>query len=245
MDRAPEDHFDEALNWEVNEMLRAQKSEARAWKITWGSLALAALSVAAVVGLTPLKTSEPYVIRVNETTGVVDVAKSMKDSKTTYDEVVRKTDLARYVRARESYSRTLAEHYYTTVGLMSSTDMAMKYQAFYNPQSNPKGSPLVVYGEAGAVEVEIKSVSFINEKAASVNYITKEYEDQLAGTKPRIREWVATITFQYVNAPLKDADREKNPFGFQALEFRRDPVSQSKPVPAVEATPVGLSEGGQ
>lgn len=225
------DYFEQSNSWEADQAIQAWKSERRAWWVAKGAGAIAIMAVGAVLGLTPLKTSEPYVVRVNETTGVVDIVKSMKDAKTTYEEVVRKTDLRKYVRARESYSRSLATMYYQTVGLMSSPEMAEKYQRFFNPKSNPKDSPLVKYGEVGSSVIEIKSVSFINDKAASVNYIKREYPDQLATTRPDVSEWVATVTFKYVGLPQSDADRELNPFGFQVIEYRNDPVSMMKAEP--------------
>lgn len=229
-----ETYLQQSNNWEVDQMIAAKKSEKKAWIVAGSAMGIAFMAVGAVLGLTPLKTSEPYVIRVNETTGVVDVVKSMKDAKTTYEEVVRKADLRKYVRARESYSYSLAEHYYTTVGLMSSPELADKYQQFYNPKTNPKDSPVAKYGEFGSVVIDIKSVSFINDKAASVNYIRKEYSDQSAASRPEVTEWVATVTYKYVNAPQKDADREINPFGFQVIEYRNDPVAITKTTGARE-----------
>ena len=68
-----------------------------------GTVAFA--SVMAVAMLTPLKTVEPYVIRVDNSTGIVDVVESLRDGETNYDEAINKYFTQWYVRYREGYSK--------------------------------------------------------------------------------------------------------------------------------------------
>lgn len=221
-----DDYYKQADAWETSDAATRAKSEKRAWMLAGGLLALNIAQGVALAGLIPLHTVEPYVLQENEVTGHVEVAKSLKDKKTTWEEVTRKADLRKYVRNRESYSRPLATKYYTTVALLSSPEESSRYQEFYNPKKNKKGtSPLQVYGEVGTVEIKIKSVSFINEKAASVNYIRVVREDQLSTTKPKETEWVATVTYRYGMPPKSEDDREINPTGLQVVEYRNDPVN--------------------
>jgi type IV secretion system protein VirB8 len=221
-----DDYYKEAQAWETGDAATRAKSEKRAWWIVGGLLALNIAQGVSIAGLIPLHTVVPYVLQENETTGRVEVAKSLKDLKTTWGEVTRKADVRKYVRNRESYSRPLATGFYTTVGIMSSPEESARYQEFYNPKLNKKGtSPLQVYGEVGTVQIKIKSVSFINEKAASVNYIRVVREDQLSTTKPKETEWVATVTFRYGMPPANEDDREINSTGIQVVEYRNDPVN--------------------
>lgn len=221
-----DDYFKEAQAWETSDAVTRAKSEKRAWWIVGGLLALNVAQGVSIAGLIPLHTVVPYVLQENEVTGRVEVAKSLKDKTTTWNEVTRKADVRKYVRNRESYSRALATKFYTTVGLMSSPEESTRYQEFYNPKLNKKGtSPLQVYGEAGTVDVKIKSVSFPNDKAAMVNYIRVVRDDQMSTTKPKESEWVATVTYRYGMPPTNEDDRETNPTGLQVVEYRNDPVN--------------------
>ena len=67
--------------------------------------------VVAVAGLTPLKTSEPYVIRVDNNTGFTDIVKPISDSsKTTYGEELDKYWLSKFIIERESYDWQLVQN---------------------------------------------------------------------------------------------------------------------------------------
>ena len=72
--------------------------------------------VVAVAGLTPLKKSEPFVLRVDNNTGAVDIVQPISDSQsTTYGEVVDKYWLAQYIIERESYDWQLIQNSFDRV----------------------------------------------------------------------------------------------------------------------------------
>lgn len=219
-------HFEQSMDWETSQAVTIKKSEKRAWLVAGGFAVIALAEGLGLTALIPLHRIEPYVITQNEVTGVVEAAKSLKDSKTTWNEVTKKADLRKYVRARESYSRALAGDYYKRAWLMSSPNEADRYQQFYNPKLNKSGtSPVTIYGDGGTVAIKIKSVSFINDKAASVNYIKIVKVDQLATTRADESEWIATVTYKYGIPPAGEDDRELNPSGIQISEYRNDPVN--------------------
>lgn len=207
----------EARSWETSRVDALDRSARRAWWLAgfFGVLALAA--VLAVSMLTPLKTVTPFVIRVDNSTGAVDVVRAIGDAPARYDEVVTKYFIQWYIRWREGYSRALAQQYYTNVGLLSSPDEQRRYYAFFNPK-NPE-SPLKLYGEKSSVEVKIKSISFINAHVALVRY-TKQVDDG------PLTHWAATMTFGFASAPMSETDRAVNPLGFQVTQYRNDPDAQ-------------------
>ncbi|CAM5532342.1 virB8 family protein [Thauera mechernichensis] len=223
-----ENYLKEARTWETDKVREIEKSRKAAWWVAIGSGVTAIASVFAVSAMMPLKTVEPYVIRVDNSTGIVDVVEALTDGKTNYDEAMNKYFVQWYVRYREGYSKELAEDYYYNVGLMSSTTEQQKYFQFFNPK-NPL-SPLAVYGDYAKVKIGIKSTSFINPTVALVRY-TKEIERGL--DKPIITHWAATVTFRYTKAPMAEKDRGINPLGFQVVEYRNDPDAL-----APAATPV-------
>jgi len=212
-----EQYLSEARSWENDKVLELYKSRKTAWIVASVASSIALVSVFAVAALTPLKNVEPYVIRVDNSTGIVDVINAMDDSKTNYDEAVNKYFTQLYVRYREGYAKDLAEEYYVNVGLMSVGPEQQKYYESFNPK-NPL-SPLNVYGQYAKVKTRIKSTSFIKPDVALVRY-TKEVER--GAEKPQVTHWAATITFKYNGARMAEKDRATNPLGFQVVEYRND-----------------------
>jgi type IV secretion system protein VirB8 len=236
-----DDYLKEARSWETSKIKEIEQSKKLAWRVASASGALAFASVLAVVALAPLKQVDPFVIRVDNSTGVVDVVEALTDGKTNYDEAVNKFFTQWYVRYREGYSKELAESYYNNVGLMSASVEQQKYFQAFNPK-NPQ-SPLNVYGALAKVKIRIKGTSFINPNVALVRY-TKEIER--GADKPQVSHWAATITFKYTKAPMAEKDREINPLGFQVTEYRNDPdalTPEATPFTAPEPLPVPTNIG--
>src|SRR3546814_7815228 len=61
----------------------------------------------------------PYIIRVNQTTGAVDVQTTLTQKPMRYDEAVTKFFLAQYVRTRESWLPAAAEENFRAVTILS------------------------------------------------------------------------------------------------------------------------------
>jgi type IV secretion system protein VirB8 len=213
-------YLQETRTWETDKLRESEKSRRVAWRIASVASATTLAMSVAIAAMLPLKTVEPYVIRVDNSTGIVDVVEALTDGKTNYDEAMNKYFTQWYVRYREGYSKDLAENYYNNVGLMSSSQEQQKYFQFFNPK-NPQ-SPLNIYGPYAKVKIRIKSTSFISPTVALVRY-TKEIERGL--DRPQVSHWAATLSFKYTKAPMAEKDREINPLGFQVMEYRNDPDS--------------------
>ena len=211
-------YLKEARSWETDRVIQAEKSRRVAWRIAAVSAVVSLVSVLAVVMLTPLKSVEPFVIRVDNATGIVDAVSGLDDAKENYSEAINKYFTQWYVRYREGYSKELAESYYHNTGLMSVSVEQQRYHQFFNPKS--PSSPLNVYGDHARVNIRIKSTSFINPNVALVRY-TREIAR--GSDRPAVSHWAATITFRYSSAPMSVQDRGINPLGFQVMEYRNDP----------------------
>ena len=83
-----EKYLKETQTWETDKVQEIIKSRKTAWIIAICSFIVACMAVLAVAALTPLKTVQPFVIRVDNATGIVDVVESLKDGKANYDEVL-------------------------------------------------------------------------------------------------------------------------------------------------------------
>jgi len=212
-------YFTEAKRWDQDRLASAVRSKRLAWTVaaTAGGLAIAA--VLAVAGLTPLKTVEPFVIRVDQATGAVDLARGLSDETgpVRYEEAVSKYFLAQYVRAREGYLDTAAEENFRLVSILSGPTEQRRWADRFRG-TNPD-SPQNLYGRAAEASVSIRAVGFINPEVANVRYRRTVRRAQQVEES----DWIATIAFSYTRAPMTEADRLRNPLGFQALSYRSDP----------------------
>ena len=218
-------YFEEATAWETDRIQRAGKSEKRAWIVAAAALVVALCAVGALAALTPFKTVQPFVVRVDNSTGIVDVISALNEGKTTYDEAVSKYFLAKYVILREHWLYETHKEDYQTIGLLSNAEEQKGYAEFMNPRVTPR-SPLNLFGESAEVKVGIKNISFINDQVAMVRY-TKTVER--SGERGIPTHWVATFPFTYFPAPMKEKDRLINPLGFQVIGgYRNDPETVSE-----------------
>ena len=234
-----ESYFDDTKTWETNKVQELEKSKKTAWLITAVSGVFTFMALGALFMLLPLKKVVPYVIRVDNNTGVVDVVSELKETDTNYDESINKYFTQWYVRYREGYSKDIRNEYYSSVGLMSSSSEAKKYYEYFN-KSNPT-SPLNLYGESASVKIRIKGTSFIKPDVALVRYIKEVWH---GSDKPQTSHWAATVSFKYSGAPMKEDDRGINPLGYQVLDYRNDPETETiapSPLPRPLARPLPQS----
>ena len=222
-------YFNEARGWDAQLSVRIKKSEQRAWRCCLLFTLIAVLQGIGLLCLLPLKSIEPFVIRVDNNTGLVDVVSTLTSHgkvKQQAQEVLDKYWLAQYVRHREGYQWETRSYDRKLVGLMSSDIVQQDYAAQTNPKLNPQ-APIVLYGQQAQVVTQINAISFIaSEKAKGEQRITAlvRYSKQLkrTGEVHLLTHWVATITFVYRNAPMSLQDRQLNPLGFQVLSYRND-----------------------
>ena len=211
------DYFDKARRFDQDRLIQVARSARIAWFVAISASVVAVVSVFAIAGLTPLKTVEPFVVRVDNSTGIVDVVSTLTSTAGTYDEAVTKFFAARYVRAREGYVWSEGEENFRTVALLSTQAEQSRFATVYRG-SNP-GSPQNIYGRIATSRINIVSISLINANVASVRYM----RTVTRGDDVRTTHWVATLTFSYVNAPMSSTDRLVNPLGFAVSDYRADP----------------------
>jgi len=211
-------YFAEARTWDHDRLAAAYRSRRLAWVIAGLAGGLAAAAVAAIATLTPLKTVEPYVVRVDRTTGAVDVLRGLSGPQPmSYDEAVTKSFLATYVRARESWLPPAAEANFRQVSIMSTAEEQQRWALAFRP-TNP-ASPQVAYGPAADAQVAIRAITFVAPGVANVRF----HRAVRRGGQLEESDWIATAAFAYTKAPMGEADRLRNPLGFQVSSYRADP----------------------
>ncbi len=132
--------------------------------------------------------------------------------------------------ARETYDPKALKDNFDLAQLLASGDAARELTEIYSP-ANPN-NPVKIYGTNTEVAVNIKSVTFPNNRTALVRFST----DEKSATNTITRHWVSLVRFRYTGAPMRNEWRFQNPLGFQALEYRRDQETAPSPGTA-EAKP--------
>lgn len=236
-DPALEAYLGAAQTWEADWLAKAIASKRRAYWIAGAFGALAAMALLSLLALMPLKTVEPFVIRVDNTTGITDVV-PVYAGKADVAETVTRHLLNNYVVSRERYFYAMAEQDYNTVGAYNSPQQNTALMAAWN-RSNPD-SPLLKYKDGTTVRAQVKAVSFIKradgtQDLAQVRFFTAT---RAGGTGAEVlQHFIATIQYTYV-APSKDEQlRALNPMGFRVLDYRREPEIVTEPAPKPAGAP--------
>lgn len=215
-------YFENARTWEQDRLLSAYRSRRLAWIAASVASAVAIAAVGAVAALTPLKTVQPFVIRVDNSTGIVDVVSALDNARETYDEAVTKYFAARYVRAREGFQSAEAREAFQEVSLLSGPPEQVRFATSYSGK-NPE-SPQVVFGRSAVARINIKSISALNKNVVAVRYL----REVRRGEEVKTTHWIATLTYQYAKAPASTGERLLNPLGFTVTEYRSDPETVSQ-----------------
>ncbi|QYC11459.1 virB8 family protein [Brevundimonas nasdae] len=212
-------YFAEARQWDQDRLGDALRSRRLAWIAAGVATGLAITATSAVALLAPLKTVEPFVVRVDRSTGAVEVMRGLSDDDGPlhYDEVVSKYFLAQYVRTREAYLAPAAEDGFRLVALLSTPAEQGRWATFFRG-SNPD-SPQNQYGASGEAIIAIRAIAMIGDGVANVRFHRTERRGQALVES----DWIATVAFRYSRAPLTESDRLRNPLGFQVSSYRADP----------------------
>lgn len=211
-------YFAEAKGWDADRLRAAERSRTLAWGVAAFAGLVATAAVGAVAALSPLKTVEPFVVRVDRATGAVDVMTALKSERPmAYDEAVTKHFLAQYVRARETWLVPAAEANFRQVSIMSTPPEQQRWGDAFRA-SNP-ASPQTLYGAATEAQIDIRAITFVSEGVANVRF----HRTVRQSTQSTETDWIATVAYDYTKAPMAEADRLRNPLGFQVSSYRADP----------------------
>lgn len=213
----------EAQNWEMDRARRAMRSSRIAWAVAVVASVIALLAVGAVAGLTPLKQPVPVVIRLDSSSGIVDIVPTYEGT-TDVEQVVTRNLLSNYVIARERYFYGTAEADYELVAAENSPRLNQDWATLWNI-NNPL-SPLNVFKDGTTVRTQVRSVTFLKlesgrDRLAQVRF--SRYTRPGGTGEEQPSHWVSTIEFAYTQPSTDDKTRSLNPLGFRVVEYRREP----------------------
>lgn len=228
----------EAASWDADRAAMRERSTRIAWRIAALATALLALSILALTLLMPFKRVEPFLVRVDNATGIVDVVPVFAGHEPMPETVTRYL-LDHYVTVCERFNFATAESDYEECGAFHS---AARNQAWFAQwdRSNP-ASPLNVYKDGTSIRAQVGAVSFFA-RANSLQDLAQIRYTRASriggGGQDQITHWIATIQYAY-GEPSKDPRiRRWNPLGFKILEFRSEPEILPVETPLTPTVPV-------
>ncbi len=228
-DKKLNDFFKSAVSWDTQQRIQDQQKVVLYKRVAIGAVVFAALMGTCVTALIHMKTIVPAVIRVDNGSGRYDVRVAgenlnVGDSK---NEKILISDVTRYIKAREGFTRAEAEENYKQVYLMSCGVQRSEWDNYFNPQLNPK-SPVAVLTNQDADRVNVDSVTFIKSHEEGIKVAQVQYTKTVirGSSSPIKMRYVATMSAKYDerNIPGSNQNYYLNPFGFCITDYRKDPI---------------------
>ncbi len=216
-------YFAEAARWDADRVQQLRRTARGAWQVAAAGWLCALAATIALALLTPLKRVDPFLVRVDNSTGIVDVV-PVYSGKAGLEQTVTRYFLSHYISVCERFNFATAESDYEECGSFHAAQRNQAWYALWNP-SNP-ASPLNVHKDGSTVRVQVQAVSFFERGSGITDLAQVRYlraERQANGADEHLTHWIATVQYAY-SAPSKDPRvRRWNPLGFKVLELTTEP----------------------
>jgi type IV secretion system protein VirB8 len=216
------EYFCEAASWDADRIFQSRRNLRVAWGVAAAGWVGSILAMVALVLLMPLKRVEPFLIRVDSSTGVVDSV-PVFSGQATMSEAVTRYFLDHYVATCERFNLSTAESDYEECGAFHSARQNQLWYARWN-RANPQ-SPLNTFKDGTTVQAQVTSISFFargsgTQDLAQVRYL-KSYRAS-GGAETQHSSWIATIQYSYVEPSSDAKTRRWNPLGFKVIDFQSE-----------------------
>ena len=216
-------YFAEAASWDADTRAQGRRVVRLALAVAGAGWLTALALAAALMLLMPLKRVEPFVVRVDNSTGIVDVV-PVYAGHASLPEAITRFLLTHYVTVCERFNFSTAESDYEECGAFHTAQRNATWYALWNP-SNP-ASPLNAYKDGTTVRAEVTSVSFFQRAngvtdLAQVRYVKAKRAS--GGATDQVTHWIATLQYAYADPSTDPKTRAWNPLGFKIVDFRPEP----------------------
>jgi len=234
-----ETHERDAVSWYLKQAQAFEKSkveaaEEKARIADRRSVLSAVVSLAAVSGMGALgllkRPNPPAVLRVDSSTGKVDVLPTTANGHVTFSEKTDRHDLHTYVELRESYDWETISDTHAAVMFMSDDHEKDAYDALVR---GPAG-PLKLLKDQARIIARVGSITFVG-STAQVFFSRQLIPLNQAAKRPDPTYWIATVAFERVDVPEKKDQQDIDPDGFRCTSYEvtrdwsRAPADVSSP----------------
>ena len=213
-----EGSFRKCISYENDREYMFKRSEKRAWLIAGVTIFLLILSWIILAIILPLKEVTPYVIQVNEKTGIPDVITVVDPEQLHANEALDKYFVNSYIQTRESYTYQTIQNTYIETQLYSSENVKNEYLA----QMNRADSPDQVM-KTGTISVKVNSIILEDINNVDIKMATARIVKTYTTEKNEVyqRNFIIKLSYEYEPAQkLKLSYRLENPLGFSVTSYQ-------------------------
>ena len=157
----------------------------------------------------------PYVIEIEEKSGVPTVVEQLNQSSFTADVSLKRYFVFSFIKATEGYNPGTFKEDNKKVMLFSTPNVFRQIQRMINPRN--ENSPAAKIGNRGMINVALKSISFPTPTTAVVRFRLKNSGNVTSFANNR--DMIADLEFRFANLKLSLEDRYVNPIGFQVTRY--------------------------
>lgn len=167
-----------------------------------------AIAVIFVKNVMSSKSLEPYVIEVEQKTGIATVVDQMTSQSFTGDHMVRKYFMNKFLHAATGYDPKSYKKDAVVVRLFSTSGVYSNFRNRINPRH---------LGTQASIKIRIKSIQFTSGNSAQIRIVQTKY---LGEGNPKTTDLVITMGFYFSpNMKLTMEERLINPLGFQVNNY--------------------------
>jgi type IV secretion system protein VirB8 len=174
--------------------------------------------IIAVISVTKIATSkdfDPFVIQVEENTGLAKIVTPASTDVLSMDENLTRYFIKRYLVARETYNPVdFGKQATNVVKLLSSGPVFWGYRSFI---TNKENDPSLRYGQNNSTYLNIRSWSKIEDRKYIIRFTIHENTGE-----GKVYNKIAIVEYTYVAMELKEEERDINPVGFQIIGYKVD-----------------------
>ncbi|HEY0746446.1 MAG TPA: type IV secretion system protein [Steroidobacteraceae bacterium] len=231
-DAALERYFEEAASWDKDHAAMTERSARIAWRIAIGACLLTAIAITALMMLMPLKRVEPFLVRVDNSTGIVDVVPAFA-GRADMPETVTRYLLDHYVTVCERFNFSTAESDYEECASFNAAARNGAWYALWD-RGNPL-SPLNVYKDGSNIRAQVSAITFFKRGngGEDLSQIRFTKTRRVGGTgSDQVSHWIATVQYVYVEPSKDPRARRWNPLGFKIVDYRAEAEVLPAPEPA-------------
>lgn len=201
------------------------------------SIIMVIVSTVVVGDVTSTFKIQPFVIEVEDKTGITNIVNPLANRELTTNEVLNKYFIMRYVKSREGYNfQTWKYNYLTVVRLLSDPGV---YGSFRRYVMGSPESPLAKYGSQISTYVAFRSIQFFppsndeagvpNDSKAIVRITIFPENGNIKGVTGNRIHKIITLTYKYAQTEMNDDERSENPLGFYITSYRADIENDAPP----------------
>lgn len=209
----PRDALEVTRNWfnDRYESLQVQRSLLFLALITF-SITIVMLTIS-ITYIKSTRTIEPFVIEIEQKTGVPTVVDPVTAAIYSGQESMRRYFIWDYIKLREEFLQGYFDTAQKKLTVMSAADVYGQYRSIVR---SPEG-PFSRMGKTGSITIQLKSLVFINDTTAQVRFRqTTSYSSSDGSTSDKI----VYLEFEFANVEINEEFRYLNPLGFRVTKYR-------------------------